>query len=106
MSRTTDGSPEIPPYDKMFWPTLQAIKQLGDSGSKQEIEDRAIELAGYSEAQQSILHGDGPQTEIRYRLAWARTYLKKVEALTAVLRVIDPRGNSRSGGTSLPHRGR
>jgi hypothetical protein len=69
MSRTTDGSPEIPPYDKMFWPTLQAIKQLGDSGSKQEIEDRAIELAGYSEAQQSILHGDGPQTEIRYRLA-------------------------------------
>ncbi len=81
MSRTTDGSPEIPPYDKMFWPTLQAIKQLGDSGSKQEIEDRAIELAGYSEAQQSILHGDGPQTEIRYRLAWARTYLKKVEAL-------------------------
>ena len=25
---------------------------------------------------------------------------------TAVLRVIDPRGNSRSGGTSLPHRGR
>jgi len=65
----------------MLWPTLQAIKQLGDSGSTQEIEDRAIELAGYSEAQQSILHGDGPQTEIRYRLAWARTYLKKVEAL-------------------------
>jgi restriction system protein len=27
------------------------------------------------------LHGDGPQTEIRYRLAWARTYLKKVDAL-------------------------
>ena len=81
MITSNSGSSEIPPYDKMLWPTLQAIKQLGDSGSTQEIEDRAIELAGYSEAQQSILHGDGPQTEIRYRLAWARTYLKKVEAL-------------------------
>jgi restriction system protein len=57
----------------MLWPTLSAIKQLGDSGTKQELEDRAIELAGYSEAQQGLLHGDGPPTEIRYRLAWART---------------------------------
>ncbi|HEY8600934.1 MAG TPA: restriction endonuclease [Thermomicrobiales bacterium] len=80
MSRGSGDSTEIPPYDKMLWPTLQAIKQLGDSGSKQEIEDRAIEIAGYTEAQQSVLHGNGPQTEIRYRLAWARTYLKKVEA--------------------------
>lgn len=72
---------EIPPYDRMLWPTLQAIKQLGDSGSKQEIDDRVIEIAGDTEAQQNILHGDGPETEIRYRLAWARTYLKKVGAL-------------------------
>lgn len=71
----------IPPYDKMLWPTLQAIKDLGNSGSNQEIEDRAIEIAGYNEDQLSVLHGDGPQTEISYRLAWARTYLKAVGAL-------------------------
>jgi restriction system protein len=29
----------------------------------------------------SLLHGDGPQTEIRYRMAWARTYLRVVGAL-------------------------
>ena len=81
MSKGNGGSTEIPPYDKMLWPTLQAIKQLGDSGSKQEIEDRAIEIAGYSEAQQNVLHGDGPDIEIQYRLAWARSYLKKVGAL-------------------------
>jgi restriction system protein len=71
----------IPPYDKMLWPTLQAIKDSGNSGSNQEIEDRAIEIAGYNEDQLSVLHGDGPQTEISYRLAWARTYLKAVGAL-------------------------
>lgn len=71
----------IPPYDKMLWPTLQAIIALGDSGSNQEIEDKAIELAEYSEDQLSVLHGNGPRTEVRYRLAWARSYLKAVGAL-------------------------
>jgi len=65
----------------MLWPTLQALKALGDSGSNQEIEDKAIEIAGYSEDQQKVVHGNGPQTEIRYRMAWARTYLKAVGAL-------------------------
>ncbi len=71
----------IPAYDKMLWPTLQAIIQLGDSGSNQEIEDKAIELAGYDDDQLSVLHGDGPKTEVRYRMAWARSYLKAVGAL-------------------------
>jgi restriction system protein len=71
----------VPPYDKMLWPTLQAIKELGNSGSNQEIEDKAIEIAEYTDAQLGALHGEGPQTEIRYRMAWARTYLKAVGAL-------------------------
>ncbi len=71
----------IPPYHQMLWPTLQAIKQLGNSASIQEIEDRVIEIAGYSEEQLAVLHGDGPQTEISYRLAWARTYLKLIGAI-------------------------
>jgi restriction system protein len=65
----------------MLWPTLQAIMSLGNSGTNQEIEDRAIEIAGYSEAQQAVIHLDGPKTEIRYRMAWARTYLRAVDAL-------------------------
>src|SRR5687768_1665040 len=71
----------IPSYEKMLWPTLQAIKNLGNSGSNQEIEDQAIEIAGFSDDQLGILHREGPQTEIRYRMAWARTYLKAVGAL-------------------------
>ena len=40
-----------------------------------------IELEGFTEEQQAILHGDGPRTEIEYRLAWARTHLKGMGAL-------------------------
>jgi restriction system protein len=81
MAEETATDVTIPPYHQMFWSTLQAIKSLGDSGTNQEIEDRAIEIAGYTEEQQAVVHGDGPKSEIRYRMAWARTYLKTVGAL-------------------------
>lgn len=29
----------------------------------------------------AVLHKDGPRSEIEYRLAWARTYLKGIGAL-------------------------
>lgn len=61
----------VPQYNKMLWSTLQAIKALGNSGSNQEIEDRAVEIAGYSEDLLGVLHGEGPQTEVRYpATAW------------------------------------
>jgi restriction system protein len=65
----------------MLWPTLLALRDLGDSGSIQEIDDRASDIAGFSDGQLSVLHRDGPQTEVRYRMAWARSYLKAVGAL-------------------------
>ena len=66
----------VPSYRDLLWPTLQAVIAIGGSGRIDEINGTVVERQRYSEAQQSVLHGDGPQTEIEYRLAWARTYLK------------------------------
>lgn len=66
----------MPPYKELLWPTVLAMRDLGDSGSIDEIDERVLELGDYSEAQQAALHGNGPGTEIAYRLAWARSYLK------------------------------
>ena len=55
------------------------MRDLGDSGSIEEINERVLEREKFSDAQQAVLHGDGPGTEIAYRLAWARTYLKGME---------------------------
>ncbi|MSQ15105.1 MAG: restriction endonuclease [Dehalococcoidia bacterium] len=60
----------------MMWPTIQALKQLGNSATIKEINNKVAELESFSEAQLSILHANGPQTEIDYRLAWSRTYLR------------------------------
>ncbi len=82
MPRGRTSQSIVPSYDELLWPTLQALKSLGDSASIAEIEDKVIEISGLSDSQIQERHGDGPQTEIQYRLAWARTYLKKVDAIT------------------------
>ena len=71
----------IPSYYDLLWPTLQAVRENGDSGTIEEIVEKVTELEGFTEAQQSVPHGDGPSSEIEYRLAWARTYLKGMGAL-------------------------
>ncbi|PZF83941.1 restriction endonuclease [Jiangella anatolica] len=67
---------EVPQYQYLLWPTVIALRDLGGSGSIEEIVEKVLEQGDYSEEQQSVLHKDGPNTEIEYRLAWARTYLK------------------------------
>jgi restriction system protein len=73
--------PRIPPYADLLWPTLCAVRDLGNLAHLEEIDERVIETQGFSDEQQAVLHGDGPHNEIEYRLAWARTYLKGMGAL-------------------------
>lgn len=66
----------------MAWPTLCAIKRAGGSASNAEIMDAvAIDLK-LSEEQRGLLCGHGSRTLLDYRLAWARTLLKNMGAIT------------------------
>lgn len=46
--------------------------------------DTVSESGDYDEEVQAVLRGGGPQTEIGYRIAWARTYLKGMGLLTNI----------------------
>jgi restriction system protein len=74
---------EIPTFDKLMNPVIQALKQLGGSGTIEEINGKVTEIAKISDEQLEVLHDPekGSQTEVEYRLAWARTYLKKYGVL-------------------------
>ena len=69
----------VPTFDKLMNPVIQALKDLGGSGTIEEINNKATEIAGLSNEQLEILHNPekSSQTKVEYRLAWARTYLKK-----------------------------
>lgn len=86
----------VPDYAQMLWPTVEAVQALGGSGSIDEIVETVLQRQDFTEEQQQVLHGDGPQTEIEYRLAWARTYLKYMGLLI----------NSQRGVWSLTEQGR
>jgi restriction system protein len=73
---------EIPTYSDLLWPTLMAVRALGNTAKLDEIDERVVEAEGFTDQQMSLLHKDGPRSEIEYRLAWARTYLKGMGALT------------------------
>lgn len=64
-------------------PLLRALKALGGSGSIEEIYDKVVELEDFDEEVTSVLHDEekSNQSEVAYRLAWARTYLKKFGVL-------------------------
>jgi len=70
---------EIPPLHTFMNPVLQVIKNLGGSGTIEEINNKVSEIVNLSDEQLELLHNTekGGQTEFEYRLAWARTYLKK-----------------------------
>jgi restriction system protein len=73
---------DVPHYSEMLWPTLQAVAELGGSASIGEIVETVIKCEGFNNAQQAVLHNNEPETEIGYRLAWARTALKDAGLLT------------------------
>jgi restriction system protein len=70
---------KIPSYDALMNPLLHALHSLGGSGSIEEIYDKVVEEQGLGEDLLSVVHDPdkSTQTEVAYRLAWARTYLKK-----------------------------
>ncbi len=63
-------------YDDLFNPTLHALHQLGGSATVSEIEDTVAQLMNLSEEEIGDVHR-GNRTRLSYRLAWARTYLKR-----------------------------
>ena len=88
---------DIPTFDALMNPVIEALKELGGSGTIEEINTKTTEIAGLSDEQLEVLHDPdkGGQTEVEYRLAWTRTYLKKygvLENSTRGIWALTPKG--------------
>lgn len=67
----------VPTFDSMLIPTIQALQALGGSGTIEEIYEQVMQLLNLPDQVLEITHGSTSQSEVEYRLAWSRTYLKK-----------------------------
>lgn len=70
---------KLPTYDQLMNPLLRALNSLGGSGSVEEIYNKVVELEDFSDEVLAQMHNPekSNDSEVGYRLAWARTYLKK-----------------------------
>ena len=92
---------DIPRHYELFNATLKALRALGGSGSIEEIAKTVILQAQFSHEVTQLLHGDGPRTELEYRLAWARTYLKGYGMIVNSSRGVWALTEKGSGGASV-----
>lgn len=69
----------MPTFDSLMNPLLEALFELGGSGSIDEIYEKVIEMRNIDDELALVPHNPEKSnlTEIGYRMAWARTYLKK-----------------------------
>jgi len=69
---------DVPTFDELLVPTIKALLELGGSGSIEEINSKVYVIAEISDETLQAPHGEeGTVSEVDYRLAWSRTYLKK-----------------------------
>lgn len=66
----------VPQFDQLMNPTLQALKRLGGSASIDEIVPEIVKLLNLPPEVAEVPHGTTGRTELEYRAAWARTYLR------------------------------
>lgn len=74
---------DVPTHDQLLNPTLEALRNLGGSASITELVEQVVEDLRPSQEIVELPHpGRNNQTELEYRLAWARSYLKKYGLIT------------------------
>lgn len=66
-----------PTYTELIIPTYEALKEMGNSATNNEIYNKIIENLNLSDKVVDEPHGENSSLgELMYQLAWARTYLK------------------------------
>lgn len=80
MAKKQIKAKKCPAFTFFFAPTLKALDELGGSGSNEEIYNQVLSLTSLSKDVINEMH-NFTMTEVEYRLAWARTYLKNFGAI-------------------------
>ncbi|MCQ8783113.1 restriction endonuclease [Mangrovibrevibacter kandeliae] len=72
---------DVPKLGPCIEATVETLRMLGGSASNEEIHDSVVKLLAIPADVAEVPHSNGSMTALAYRLHWARTYLKKVQAV-------------------------
>lgn len=93
-----------PTYTELIVPTYEAIKEMGNSATNEEIYNKIIENLNLPDNVIHEPHGKNlGRGELEYQLAWARTYLKNYGVIKSVKRGMWEIEPSFTGDVQLNH---
>lgn len=73
-----EGKKSVPGFELTMKPILMALQEKGGKATIAELDDLVMKIMDLPEDIIRIKHKDsGRQSEVEYRIAWGRTYLKK-----------------------------
>ena len=81
----------LPLYPELRWITLQAMRNMPLPASNAEINEAVADALGLSAEQRAVMHyqsSGARQTELAYRVAWARTALRVADAIDSAGRAV------------------
>lgn len=81
----------LPLYPELRWVTLQAMRNMPLPASNVEINEAVAQALGLSAEQRAVMHyqsSGARQTELAYRVAWARTALRVAGAIDSAGRAV------------------
>ena len=69
---TKKKNANVPRYTDLLEPTFRALRQLGGSGTNDEIHDKVVSILSFSDEIIDAPHlGSVNQSELQYQLAWS-----------------------------------
>ncbi len=84
-----DNKVQVPGFEQTIKPILMALKEKEGRATIMELNEAVTRIMNLPEDVLRITHkGSGKQSEMEYRIAWGRTYLKKYGLITNISRGI------------------
>lgn len=72
---------DVPAYHLFMWPIVERLRAKGRSMTIEEMVDDVAAHMGLSDDVRAVTHGKWQENAVAYRMAWARSYLKKMGAV-------------------------
>ena len=71
----------IPSRPTLWWPVVQALREIGRAASDSEITERVADTMGFTHPQRTAMNPSGHETKLRNRVRWAIHELKDIGAI-------------------------
>lgn len=81
MAKKIQAPSDLPTYDKLMWPVIRALRELGGSASTEELLNKVAKEMNISEETQMFRRPEKSRDELLLRSDWTKWYLRHANVI-------------------------